>query len=96
MTERRALMPGPRAPLVDKNGHIDPIWHRFLIDLYERTGGGSIDKVDLSAGAAEDAQESADAADAAALAAQTAANNAQSVADSIEDRIDFDFDFDLR
>ena len=82
-------MPGSRVPMVDEQGRINPIWQRLFNDLYERTGGGAVDKVELGATGAE-------AANAAAVVALDAAATAQAVVDDIDRRIDFDFDFDLR
>ena len=89
MAERKVRLPGAREPLVNREGQINPTWLRFFTDLYERTGGGPVDKVELSAGASETAIAAAAAADAAAAAAQ-------SVADSLEARFDFNLDLDLR
>lgn len=77
-------MPGARTPFVDNRGRVNPIWYRFLVDLYERTGGGATDKVDASAGAAETAQTAAETAQTAAETAQTAADAAQTYAESID------------
>lgn len=90
MAERRANIPGARTKWLSKDDRtVDPVWLRFLIDIYERTGGGALDKVDLAATGAESANEAA----AVALAAAAAA---QAIVDDIDRRIDFDFDFDLR
>ena len=96
MAERKVVIPGQRTPFVDREGRVSPVWHRFLTDLYERTGGGPLDKVDLSAGAAETAIDAAADAEAAAALAAAAAAGAQEVSDELERRFDFGFDFDLR
>ena len=49
-------MPGPRTPLVGRDGRLDPTWYRFMVDLHERTGGAAEDKVEEAAMAAEAAQ----------------------------------------
>ncbi len=82
-------MPGARTPFVDNRGRVNPIWYRFLVDLYERTGGGATDKVETGATAATTAQAAADAAQASADAVET-------TAEELTRRFDFDFDFDLR
>ena len=90
MAERNVFRPGVRTPWLAPDGKtVSPVWHKFLMDLHERTGGAPLDKVDLSAGAAETAID-------AAATAQTAADAAQELVDSIDDRLDFDFEFDLR
>lgn len=96
MAERNAIMPGPRTPIVDSRGRLDPTWYRFLVDLYERTGGGAEDKVEEGATGAATAQAAAATAQTAANTAQTAANTAQSLADDLERRLDFDIDFDIQ
>ncbi len=80
MAERKVTIPSARVPLVDDSGRIDPSWFRFLVDLHERTGGATTDKVDSVSGDASNAQASADAAQASANTAQTSANNAQTTA----------------
>ena len=89
MAERDVIIPSQRAPFVSSDGRVNPTWYRFLIDLYERTGGGATDKVETGATAAVTAQ-------AAAAAAQSAADDAQAAADTIENRLDFDIEFDLK
>lgn len=88
MAERKVVLPSPRAPVVDKSGRIDPTWYRFLVDLYERTGGGALDKVEETTVIAAGADSAAATAQAAATTAQTAAATAQTAADSVTS--DFD------
>lgn len=38
-TEIPVSLPGPREPVVSKDGTITPIWYRFFQELYRRTGG---------------------------------------------------------
>ena len=67
MAERDTVIPSQRAPFVGEDGRITTVWYRFLVDLYERTGGGT-DKVEE--------------ADVAADAAQTRADDAYTLAES--------------
>ncbi len=60
MAERDTIIPSQRAPLVGKDGRVSPVWYRFLIDLHERTGGGSADKVEEGVTDAATAQSRAD------------------------------------
>lgn len=96
MAERNVILPSQRAPFVGSDGRISPVWYRVLVDLYERTGGGSQDKVEVGATAAVTAQAAADAANAAAVNAQTAADAAQTAANTLEERFDFGLDIELR
>lgn len=89
MAERKVTIPGVRAPMVNKEGQVNPTWLKFFNDLYERTGGGAEDLVESGS---EDTQAAQDAADAAANSAQIA----QDLADEIERRLDFDIDFELQ
>lgn len=95
MAQRKAIMPGARTPLVNEDGLIDNVWLRFLSDLYARTGGGPVDKVDLSTSAAVTAQASADAAAVSAAAAQASADSVEATADEIERRLNFNFESDI-
>lgn len=70
-------MPGPRTPVIDKSGRLDPTWYRFFVDLHERTGGGATDKV-------EEAESTATTAVSDAATAQTRADDAYSLAESVE------------
>ncbi len=88
MAERRVIMPGSRAPMVNKEGLIDPTWLRFLTDLYERTGGGAEDLVEAGSETTQAAQDAADAA-------QAAADDARATADGIEKRFNFNFELDI-
>ena len=87
MAERKVIIPGASAPMVDKKGRIDPTWLRFFTDLYERTGGGPVDKVEESAESAETANTAAAAADAAAVTAQAAADAASAAASTAQGQI---------
>lgn len=96
MAEREVVIPSQRAPFVGSDGRVNPTWYRFLIDLYERTGGGAEDKVEEGATVAATAEAAAATAQSAANTAQSAAAAAQNTADELEKRIDFDFELDLR
>lgn len=63
MAKRNVTIPGHRTPMVDPGGRLTPVWHRFLIDLHERTGGGSTDKVNTGATTAASAKSTAESAD---------------------------------
>lgn len=36
--------PGTNAPLLDANGNITPIWFRFFLSLWNRTGASQVDR----------------------------------------------------
>lgn len=40
MAVRDVIIPSQSTPFVDSSGRISPVWHQFLFDLYQRTGGG--------------------------------------------------------
>ena len=84
LAERKVRLPGAREPLVNREGQINPTWLRFFTDLYERTGGGPVDKVEVTAGATVAAQSAADTAQSAAVTAQAAAATAQSIGSAAE------------
>lgn len=62
MADRSAVIPGQRVPLVDSQGRMSSVWHRFFVDLHERTGGNAQDKVESTTVVATSAQTTAAAA----------------------------------
>lgn len=83
MAARDVIIPGSRSSFTDDKGLINPVWLRFLIDLYERTGGGATDKVDTTVTGVTTAQSTADGAVTDAASAQTTANTANTTANTV-------------